>query len=324
MSKLPESAVTPPTVLAIYKRYEDQQDRRHRPHLGASQIGKECDRALWYDFRHCSQPDFDGRMLRLFDTGNREESRIVADLRAIGIEVHEVDPNTGRQFRVSDVGGHFAGSMDGAGRGFAESSKWHVLEFKTSNAKQFAKLKKEGVEKAKPEHWAQMMVYMHLTGMERAYYFAVCKDTDEIYGERVRYHAPTAWRAIERARRIIAAAEPPARISEDPEHWVCRWCPHRAICHEKRVPLVSCRTCVHATPEMDGEGRWSCAFHQADIPSHVERKGCEGHRFIPALLPWRAVDASPEENWVAYEDGTKNGGDGMTSEEIREVVNAGD
>src|SRR5690606_11406742 len=99
---------------------------------------------------------------------------------------------------------------------------------------------------------------------------------------------------------------------------------HAPICHERKAPLVSCRTCAHATPEMDGDGRWSCALHQADIPSHIERNGCDGHRFIPALLPWRAVDASPEENWVEYENGARNGGpDGMTSEELREVVNAG-
>ena len=37
-------------------------------HLGASIIGKDCERALWYDFRWVTRWAFTGRMLRLFDT----------------------------------------------------------------------------------------------------------------------------------------------------------------------------------------------------------------------------------------------------------------
>lgn len=318
MAKIPESAITPPTVLAIYAQYEKGRGDWRREHLGASQIGKECDRALFYQFRWCSAPSFDGRMLRLFKTGDLEEIRLVKDLRSIGIEVHERDRNTGRQFRVSAVGGHFAGSMDGAARGFQESSAWHLLEFKTSNAKQFAKLKKEGVEKAKPEHWCQMQCYMSLAGLERAFYLCVCKDTDEIYGERVRADAPAAWRLLRRAERIITADVPPPRISDNPEDWRCTFCDSRAICHEGAIPEVSCRTCLHSTPELDGDKRWSCAKLGGDLTCAQQKRGCELHLFIPQLLPWRAIDADPEANSVTYENGIINGGDGMSSIAIRE------
>lgn len=325
MAKLPESAVMPATVLAIFRSYEDRQRRAdwRRDHLGASQIGKECDRAIWYGFRWATAPTFDGRMLRLFDTGNREETRLVSDLRRVGVEVHEFEEGTRRQFRVSDIGGHFGGSLDGAARGFAESSAWHVLEFKTSNARGFAELKRIGVEKAKPQHYVQMQVYMHLTGMTRAYYFAVCKDTDAIHGERVRYHAPSAWRTIERARRIIQSDTAPPRISENPHYPECRWCEHRAVCHEGALPLVSCRTCVHATPEMDGDGRWSCARGLDSIPPAAQRAGCPDHLYLPTMTPWHPVDANEAENSITYEGGHKNGGpDGMTSMEMREMANA--
>lgn len=322
MAKLPESAVIPPTVLAIYRGYVDRREDWRRDHLGASQIGKECDRALWYGFRWCTEPDFDGRMLRLFDTGQKEEARLVADLRAIGIEVHEADED-GRQFRVSDLGGHFGGSLDGCARGFQESSAFHVLEFKTSNAKHFAELKKTGVEKAKPQHWIQMQVYMHLTGMERAYYFAVCKDTDEIHGERIRYHAPTAWRAIERARRIIQADRAPERISENPDHPECRWCDHKAVCRDGALPVVSCRTCLHATAELDGDGRWSCARGLDTIPPAAQRTGCPSHLYLPSMTPWHPKDASEADNSITYENNMTNGGpNGLSSQEMREAVNA--
>ena len=126
-----EQYATPATIDAIYDHYKVKRKNEHRPHLGGSQIGNECSRALWYQFRHAWSPTFDGRMLRLFETGDREEDRIVANLRAVGITVWDKDPDTGKQIMFSECGGHFALSLDGVGEGFAESSKPHTLEFKT-------------------------------------------------------------------------------------------------------------------------------------------------------------------------------------------------
>src|SRR4051812_41371024 len=84
----------------------------HRHHLGASIIGKECSRAIWYTFRWVKFEVFNGRMLRLFDRGKLEEARIINWLKGIGCQVWEVDPNTGKQFRIWGVNGHYGGSAD--------------------------------------------------------------------------------------------------------------------------------------------------------------------------------------------------------------------
>lgn len=53
----------------------------------------------------------------------------------------EVDPETGRQFRVEAHGGHFGGSLDAVALGLLEAPKTcHVVEFKTHSAKSFAEL----------------------------------------------------------------------------------------------------------------------------------------------------------------------------------------
>lgn len=58
----------------------------------------------------------------------------------------EVDPETGRQFRVEAHGGHFGGSLDAVALGPLEAPKtWHVVEFKTHSAKSFAELVAKGV-----------------------------------------------------------------------------------------------------------------------------------------------------------------------------------
>ena len=126
-----EDHTTPATIQAIYAHYKAKRKNGHRPHLGGSQIGNECARALWYQFRHADQGVFDGRKLRLFETGDREESRLVENLRAVGVTVWDRDPDTGGQVRFTACAGHFALSLDGVGEGFAESAAAHTLEFKT-------------------------------------------------------------------------------------------------------------------------------------------------------------------------------------------------
>jgi hypothetical protein len=108
-----ETFATSETIDAIYQHYKEKRKNEHRPHLGGSQIGNECSRALWYQFRHAWSPNFEGRMLRLFETGDREEDRIVANLRAVGVTIWEKDPETGLQVRFEACGGHFAMSLDG-------------------------------------------------------------------------------------------------------------------------------------------------------------------------------------------------------------------
>lgn len=58
-----------------------------RTHLGASLIGHECSRYLWYVFRWCVNEEFSGRMYRLFERGHLEEMRFVKWLEGIGCRV---------------------------------------------------------------------------------------------------------------------------------------------------------------------------------------------------------------------------------------------
>ena len=233
-------------------------DEGHRKHLGASIIGRPCSRALWYTFRWAKRPEFEGRMYRLFERGHNEEPQLAKYLRMAGVEIHTVGPD-GHQFRVSDLGGHFGGSMDAALTGIPENPDvWAVGEFKTHNLKSFNALVKSGVREAKPEHYAQMVVYMHYTGMKHAGYLAVCKDNDHLHFEMIDYNEAFALSLIEKARVIITADRPPERLA-GPDYYICRWCDYRNICHRDHVPERNCRTCLHSEPVMDGEdGEWRC------------------------------------------------------------------
>ena len=288
-----------PTVDAIYADYEARQGNGYREHLGASLIGGPCDRAIWYSWRWATRARHAGRLLRLFDTGNLAEARFVADLRRVGVTVMDVDPDNGRQWNLRDESGHFGGSMDGVAIGFTEAPKaWHVCEFKTHSAKSFASLKKDGVAASKPQHFAQMQVYMHLAGIERAFYLAVNKDTDELYQERIRYDAEAALRLLAKAQRIIANPGPPERISTDPTWFQCRFCDHASVCRGEyfAVPERHCRSCLHASPVAGGA--WRCERLGMPLDKPAQEAGCAAHLYIPPLIHATQEDAG--EDWVSY------------------------
>jgi len=276
-------------------------DQGFRPHLGASLIGKRCERALWYTFRWARAATFSPRILRLFARGQREEDNLSALLRSAGITVHQVDSATGRQFSFSACGGHFGGSMDGACVGLPEAPKtYHVLEYKTHGKKSFDDLAANGVKKAKPEHWAQMQCYMLWTGMDRALYVAVCKDDDRLHMERIDFDAEAAAKLVEKAQRVIDAPTPPERIG-DATWYECKFCDFAPICHGTDAPAVNCRTCAHSTPEKTGY--WSCARNgNNEVPVSFQREGCDGHRYLPQMLEHWAewTDASEVDNTVTY------------------------
>ena len=219
----------------IYKHYEDNQEPQ-REHLGPSQIGRPCDREIWLNFRHAMKPKFDGRMLKLFKRGHREEPFIIGDLQAIGINV------TNRQ-RKLEIASHFKGSIDGEADGM-------LLECKTAKLKNFGKVPHE--------HIAQVQVYMHAGGYSKCLYIQVCKDDDRIYDEIIEYNRDIALKYIERGIRIINAARlPEPMVGASPTWYECKWCAYYGFCW-KREPITerNCRTCAHSTP--GAAHTWTC------------------------------------------------------------------
>jgi len=164
---------------------------------------------------------------------------------------------------------------------------------------------------SKPQHAAQMQIYMHLTGITRALYMAVCKNTDALHVERIEADPTMAERLLEKAGRIIFAQHPPARISEDPAWFECRFCDHHAACHEGGAAAVTCRSCLHATPIERG---WHCARHDRLLAPAEQRAACSKHLFIPDLVPGEVIDAGDDIVTYRMADGSTWSNDARTTE----------
>lgn len=260
------------------RKYDDG----HRNHLGASLIGDECRRKLWYSFRWCAKEKFAGRILRLFNRGHREEERNVEWLRDCGFTVWEFDESqppkadgTYPQFRISGCGGHFGGSTDGVVK-FPDSYgelPYMLLEFKTNGTGSgFNSLRSEGFAKAKPIHWAQTCTYGYKMGLEYVMYINTNKNDDDMYIEIKKLDYAVAQHMESKAETIIIAREAPARLSDVPTNYKCKMCTFSNICHNGVLPEVNCRSCKHAVPAENAE--WYCEHHQNIIPKDVIKEAC--------------------------------------------------
>lgn len=248
-----------------------------RSHLGASMIGAECNRALWYSFRWVHYVVHSARMQRLFNRGHLEELRFNGYLRGIGGEIHDVD-EAGKQFRVAAAQGHFGGSTDGKNQfsfpdlGFAIPPM--LSEFKTSGTgAKFKELCDKGVKIAKPQHYTQMCVYGKGFGLLYALYICTNKNDDDLHVEVVELDWRVADDAVRKAEDIIAAPRPPVKLSQSPTHFVCKQCDFLGQCHEDKPYAKNCRSCVSAIPVANAE--WHCKLYGQNIPKEYIAAGCD-------------------------------------------------
>jgi hypothetical protein len=277
--------------------YRSDEDA-FRTHLGASILGIDCGRAIWYSWRWATKKLFSGQMLRLFNRGHLEEGRFIALLLTIGCQVYQQDAE-GKQFRVSAVDGHMGGSGDGVIVGLPDIPNQPALgEFKTHGEKSFKELAGDnwrehldytlglskkaaqfsgsGVRDAKPEHYTQMQLYMRLMQLAVCLYVAVNKNTDDIYCELVPLDTTHADHMLTRAETLVDMPGVPKRLSESPGFWKCKFCDHIGVCHLSKPPERNCRTCAFSMP-LRGEpgGKWYCQMRECNLDKGQQLAGCE-------------------------------------------------
>ena len=263
-------------------------DGGHRSHLGASLIGRECKRYLWYVFRWCLHEKTTGRQQRLFNRGHREEARFIEWLEGIGFKVwfenRDEAPNEKGEFpqyRISDVMGHFGGSLDGIA---VLPERYRIaepvlLEFKTNGTGAgFNKLADDGMPIAKPEHFAQTSTYGKKYNFRYCVYLNINKNDDSLHIEVVKLNHNLGEQMIMKAEQIIMSQTAPARLSDNPTFHKCGYCHMKEVCHKGAVVEVNCRSCAFARPVENAE--WFCEVHNGNIPKDFIAKACPSYKAI--------------------------------------------
>lgn len=267
-----------------------------RGHLGASAIGNPCERAIWYGWRWASyglttfgkkseEPTTgEARIRRLWNRGHLEEGRFISLLLAANITVVQQQAN-GKQFRFSDLNGHFAGSGDGFACNVPDlpAGMWVTLEFKTHNEKSFDSLVAKGLFASKITHYTQCQQYSARFNMPATLYMAVNKNTDALYAEIVQTDVAFANSTTDKAQRILNSNQPPSRIrNASPGYFECKFCDHYLLCWGKRAPKMSCRTCAFARPS--NNGLWCCTKYNVDgLTVEQQFAGCQSWEAIKGI-----------------------------------------
>lgn len=273
-------------IYDVYRaRTEDRRPNRIRP----SELGHPCAKYLWFRYRWADKFErFDGRMLRLFQTGHLAEDRMKGDLIDVGSYVYSHDPEDSRSQISMTHGSHVKGFLDGVAENVPHANHDYVLvEYKTHSAKSFKQLEKEGVAKAKVQHYAQMQVYMHKHNLKEALYFSVNKDTDDLYAEFVEYREDYAKSLLDRADMVAYSPSPPPGVSDRPDYFLCKFCSAADTCYKISRPPRSCRTCEFGKP-MEGEPgelpEWQCGKHGLVLDLDDQRRGCDDHRYNKHMI----------------------------------------
>lgn len=222
---------------ALLKKQARTEPRRY---LGGSYIGDACERAIQWQYQLVERErDFPPHILRVFERGHRMEDMAADWLREAGFEL-KTEGRDGKQFGFEAAGGRFKGHADGVivgwhGDGPAPASFPALWENKALNAKNWAKVVKQGVQKVKPTYHAQVMLYQYHLGLtdHPAVWTAINADTMEMHCELIPFDAAECQRLIDRAARIITATDTGETLPRgftDPEGFGCKFCDFRQRC----------------------------------------------------------------------------------------------
>ena len=241
MAVLPELFKDPTLAELDRLTQERAAAEPRRDYLGASVIGHECDRFLWYSVRpEIPRRPFTADTLRRFEDGHRTETLVIDRLRTVpGVEVWDRAADGG-QIGGKLLAGRFGWHVDGVILGLYQAPKTpHVLEVKATGEKKFKEFQghverlgeKAALRAWNPVYHAQAVVYMELLDLTRHYAVVASAGGRDMASCRTDADPTYARALLAKAERILTAAAPPGRLSERPEFYKCRWCDFRDACH---------------------------------------------------------------------------------------------
>ena len=240
MALLPD-IFSDPTLEAIDRITEAEAAAEPpRKYLGASALGDKCERKLWYQFNGYPASPRRATLIYAAQDGHRSEAVMADRLRKVpGVELWTLDEQ-GNQYGFIDFDRQFAGHIDGMIRGILQAPKTlHIWENKALNEKRFKEFRKvldtHGEKQCLVNFdfkwYTQAQLYMGYFDVTRHYLTACYAGARETLSCRTEFDRAFFDASRAKALRIIEAKAPPARLSERPEFFECKWCEFWGVCH---------------------------------------------------------------------------------------------
>ena len=176
------------------------------------------------------RPDMDPRILRIMDNGTYTHHRYEDLFDKMGIQVE-------REVVLKDEKLRISGRTDSHIR-FKDENGNEVdalVELKSAKDSQFNRMKQEGEPRA--DHYDQLQLYMHLTGIHKGVIFVENKDTQDTLEFWVDYDEERANQLVEKIKMINACVDMEILPEKEFEitSFECRFCDFRYLCWEEEI-----------------------------------------------------------------------------------------
>lgn len=205
----------------------EQSKRKNKPrnYIGASSIGSDCLRQIWYEYQGEQGEPITPKLMRTFDIGKQLEALVMDWLEESGIPVARIWTDL-KSENVPEFQGHLDAVWTNQNDAFV------IIEIKTANDASFKAFVKKGLKLWNPQYYTQIQSYMGMSGIKSTYIVVLNKDSSELSDELVIFDE-VFYREIEgKAIMIRDAKLPPPKINGSPLWYQCKQCKFNKVCHE--------------------------------------------------------------------------------------------
>lgn len=213
------------TLCKKIEKIQSRNDRKIRDYIGASSIGAECLRQIWYEYKGTQAEAVPTKTRRTWAIGRHLEGLILDWLTEAGIEIARTWYDL-----ESDGMPFFKGHVDSVwikkGKAFA------IIEIKTAKDASFNIFVKKGLKVWNPQYYAQVQSYMGMSGIHKAYILVLNKDNSEIWDELVTFDESFYQQLRNKAQMIANAKVAPPKINSSPLWFACKTCKFNKVCHK--------------------------------------------------------------------------------------------
>ncbi len=192
-----------------------------RDFIGASSIGSDCLRQIWYELKNEKGNDVPNRTRRTWKVGKVLEGMVIDLLRDCGINI-----STCQGEFVHPGLSYFKGHCDGVLVDYGT-----ILEIKTAKSASFNIFVKKGLKAWSRKYYAQLHAYMGMSGIHKAVILVFNKDTSDFHEEFVEFDDFYFEELTDKAIKVYESMEAPRRIHNSPLWFECRLCKFNKECH---------------------------------------------------------------------------------------------
>ncbi len=212
----------------ITKTIAESPQDAPRHYIGASSIGKQCSRAIWYSFIGAEQTNPSPSLRTTFEIGKRLEGLLLDYMEEAGLNLIRPNHNNNQLFMQDKDVLIFQGHCDAV---LFIGNEPNVVEIKTANTASFSRFKNHGLREWNETYYAQLQSYLGMSGYKRGVLLAIDKNTSELHHEWVDYDDIFYHELKMKALAISVIGEPPEKINKNPIYFLCNMCNYRRTCH---------------------------------------------------------------------------------------------